>query len=81
MSNTNLKALSIIGSEDGIVKLSTYNQFKKNLPKDLTEFIIPGGCHSYFWMYGLQKMMELQILLILNKLSLLQIKSLILLNN
>ena len=55
MSNTNLKALSIIGSEDGIVKLSTYNQFKKNLPKDLTEFIIPGGCHSYFGMYGLQK--------------------------
>lgn len=55
LSNIDIKALSIIGSEDGIVKMDIYKRYKKNLPKDLTEYIIPGGCHSYFGMYGLQK--------------------------
>ena len=55
LSKLNIKALSIIGSEDGIVTLDIYNRYKKKLPKSLTEYIIPGGCHSYFGMYGLQK--------------------------
>ena len=55
LSDLDLKALSVIGSEDGIVTLKIYNNYKKKLPKDLTEYIIPGGCHSYFGMYGLQK--------------------------
>jgi hypothetical protein len=55
LSKIDIKALSIIGSEDGIVTLDIYKRYKKKLPKDLTEFIIPGGCHSYFAMYGLQK--------------------------
>lgn len=55
LSKLDLKALSIIGSEDGIVTLDIYNRYKNKLPKSLTEYIIPGGCHSYFGMYGLQK--------------------------
>ena len=55
LSNIDIKALSIIGSEEGIVKMSIYKRYKKNLPKDLREYIIPGGCHSYFGMHGLQK--------------------------
>ena len=55
LSKTNIKVLSIIGCEDGIVTSNTYNKYKKNLPKTLTQYTIPGGCHNYFGMYGLQK--------------------------
>ena len=55
LSKTNLKILSVIGSEDGVITLNSYNKYKKNLPKTFTEYTIPGGCHSYFGMYGLQK--------------------------
>ena len=34
LSKTNIKALSIIGSEDGIVTSDTYNKYKKNLSKN-----------------------------------------------
>ena len=54
MSGTDIKALSIYGSEDKVINLSKYNECKGNLPKDLTEFVIDGGCHAYFGMYGPQ---------------------------
>lgn len=55
LSKIDIKALSVFGSEDGVINSNNYNKYKKNLPKTLTEYIIPGGCHSYFGMYGLQK--------------------------
>ena len=35
--------------------MERYNKSKNNYPKDFTEIIIEGGCHSYFGMYGLMK--------------------------
>ena len=32
-----------------------YEKYKKNLPADLRELVIEGGCHAYFGMYGAQK--------------------------
>ena len=31
-----------------------YEKYKKNLPTDLIEIVIDGGCHAYFGMYGEQ---------------------------
>ena len=47
----NLKCLSIIGSEDKIVKKDKFNKNKELYQ----EIIIEGGNHSYFGNYGLQK--------------------------
>ena len=55
ISKTNLKVLSIYGSEDKMLNIPMYNIFKKKFTKDYKEVVIEGGCNSYFWMYGLQK--------------------------
>ena len=52
---TKLKVLSIYGSEDKVLNMKMYKKYKSLLPKDLVEFVIEGGCHSYFGMYGIQK--------------------------
>ena len=31
-----------------------YDENKPNLPEDFEEFVIEGGCHAYFGMYGEQ---------------------------
>jgi hypothetical protein len=31
-----------------------YDENKSNLPSDLAEIVIEGGCHAYFGMYGAQ---------------------------
>ena len=54
-SKTDLKVISILGTEDKVIKMNKYNKYKKNYPEDFTEIIIEGGCHSYFGMYGLMK--------------------------
>ena len=53
-SNTNLTVLSIYGSEDGVLNREKYIKYKTNLPSNLTEIVINGGCHAYFGMYGEQ---------------------------
>ncbi len=55
VSRTALDVLSIYGSEDGVMNREKYDKYKKNLPSDLTEIVIEGGCHAYFGMYGEQK--------------------------
>jgi len=47
--------LSIYGSEDGVMNHEKYEKNKKNLPGDFTEFVIDGGCHAGFGMYGTQE--------------------------
>lgn len=54
-SKTNLKVLSIYGSEDKVLVKPVYNMFKKFFPSNFTEVVINGGCHSYFGMYGVQR--------------------------
>jgi len=55
LSKTKLNVLSIYGSEDKILDHDKYQKNKKNLPKNFKEFVINGGCHSYFGIYGNQK--------------------------
>ena len=31
-----------------------YDKYKSSLPGDFTEYVIDGGCHAYFGMYGAQ---------------------------
>ena len=55
LSQTDLRVLSVYGSEDLVMDREKYEQNKKNLPSDFTEIVIDGGCHGYFGMYGAQK--------------------------
>ena len=55
LSDTNLKVLSIYGSEDKVLNKDKYNENINNYPKSFKEVIIYGGCHAYFGMYGNQK--------------------------
>jgi len=50
-----LKALSIYGSEDGVMNRGKYSGYQVNLPSNAEEYIIEGGCHGYFGDYGMQE--------------------------
>lgn len=54
ISQTDLKVLSIYGSEDGVLNKDSYEKNKSNLPNNFTETVIDGGCHAYFGDYGAQ---------------------------
>lgn len=54
LSTMPIRALSIYGSEDGVLNLSEYDQNRVHLPEDTQELVIEGGCHAYFGMYGAQ---------------------------
>jgi hypothetical protein len=54
LSETELKVLSIYGSEDLVLNRDKYNENKINLPKGFTEIVIDGGCHAGFGVYGAQ---------------------------
>ena len=55
LSDSGLSVYSVYGSNDKVLNMKKYNKYKKNLPDDVHEFVIDGGCHSYFGNYGLQK--------------------------
>lgn len=54
LSATDIAVLSVFGSEDKVMNREKYEENKSNLPSDFTEFVIDGGCHAYFGMYGAQ---------------------------
>ena len=54
LSGSGLEVLSIYGSNDGVLNMEKYSEYKPNLPSDFEEFIIDGGCHAYFGAYGEQ---------------------------
>ena len=54
LSNSGLEVLSIYGSNDGVLNMEKYEEYKPNLPENFNEFIIDGGCHAYFGAYGEQ---------------------------
>ncbi len=53
-SSSEIEVLSVFGSEDKVLNKEKYEENKINLPTDFEEFIIEGGCHAYFGMYGKQ---------------------------
>lgn len=55
LSDTDLDVLSIYGSEDMVLNHEKYGEYMPNLPDDFTEYVIDGGCHAYFGMYGEQE--------------------------
>lgn len=55
LSQSGLKALSLIGSSDGILNVEEYQKNRKNLPADAIEITIEGGNHAQFASYGFQK--------------------------
>ena len=54
LSESERSVLSVYGSEDRVLDLKDYEEYKKNLPKDFAQVILDGGCHAYFGMYGEQ---------------------------
>lgn len=54
LSDTDLDVLSVFGSEDTVMNREKYKENKSNLPSDFAEYLIEGGCHAYFGMYGAQ---------------------------
>lgn len=54
LSKSDLRVLSVYGSEDGVLNMDRYQKYKDNLPTDTLEIVINGGCHSYFGSYGAQ---------------------------
>ena len=55
LSGTDLAVLSVFGSEDTVMNREKYEENRSNLPSGFTEYVIPGGCHAYFGMYGAQE--------------------------
>ena len=55
LSDSDLRVFSVYGSEDGVLDMDKYRKYRSNLPEDTYEYVIDGGCHSYFGSYGLQK--------------------------
>ena len=54
LTSTDLRVLSVYGSEDKVLNMKKYRKNKANLPGGFEETVIEGGCHAYFGMYGRQ---------------------------
>ena len=54
LTGSGLAVLSVYGSEDGVLDLEKYEQYRSNLPADTSEVVIDGGCHAGFGRYGAQ---------------------------
>ncbi|MDF2514302.1 MAG: lysophospholipase [Herbinix sp.] len=55
LSESNLKALLMHGSEDQVLNMENYQKYEGNLPSGYVEITIEGGNHAGFGDYGLQK--------------------------
>lgn len=53
-SKSDIDVLSVYGSRDKVLDHKKYEKNRKNLPADFEEYVIEGGCHAYFGMYGAQ---------------------------
>ena len=54
LADSGLNVISIYGSEDEVLNREKYEKNRSNLPADFTEYVIDGGCHAYFGVYGHQ---------------------------
>lgn len=55
LSTMDLDVFSIYGTQDQVLNMEKYEQYRVNLPLDMKEQKIDGGCHAYFGNYGEQK--------------------------
>ena len=54
LRETGLRVLSAYGSEDGVLDLENYEEYRRNLPESVSETVIDGGNHACFGSYGPQ---------------------------
>lgn len=54
LSSGDVDVLSVYGSEDRVMNAEKYEKYKSNLPEGFTEYVLEGGCHAFFGMYGEQ---------------------------
>lgn len=54
LTQSGLAVLSVYGSEDGVLDMEKYEQYRSNLPTSASEVVIGGGCHAGFGRYGAQ---------------------------
>jgi uncharacterized membrane-anchored protein YitT (DUF2179 family) len=52
---SDLPVLSVYGSLDGVMNMNNYNKHEEKISRNLTKYVIEGGNHAYFGMYGEQK--------------------------
>ena len=55
LSRTDLKVLSVYGTQDGVLNREKYDECLKHYPQCFEEVLIEGGCHACFGDYGMQK--------------------------
>lgn len=54
LTDSELSVLSIYGTEDGVLNMEKYEEYRPNLPAHTVETIIDGGNHAQFGSYGPQ---------------------------
>lgn len=54
LTASGLDVISLYGSEDGVLNMEKYAEYKGNLSASFEEQIIEGGCHAGFGSYGAQ---------------------------
>ena len=54
LRHSGLRIYSLYGSEDGVLNMENYEEYRIHLPEDTQELIIDGGCHAYCGDYGPQ---------------------------
>lgn len=55
LSDSNLRVLSVYGSEDRVLNWENYRENRENLPESTVEAVLDGGNHACFGSYGPQK--------------------------
>ena len=55
LTASGLDIISLYGSEDGVLNMDKYAEYKANLPADMKEHVLKGGCHAGFGSYGAQE--------------------------
>lgn len=55
LSIRNIPVLSVYGTNDGVLDMTSYKLFKYAIKKNLTEVVIDGGNHAQFGDYGKQR--------------------------
>ena len=54
LTASGLDVISLYGSEDGVLNMDKYAEYKDNLPAGFEEHVLVGGCHAGFGSYGAQ---------------------------
>ena len=55
ISELEIEVYSIYGSEDKVLNMEKYEEYRSNLPEDMIEAVIDGGNHAYYAHYGEQE--------------------------